>query len=177
MQKVFFTADTHFASEAIRLYENRPFSDAEQMDRALIERWNSVVSAEDIVYHLGDFGAPGREAEVLSQLNGIKYLVKGNHDTQDSEYYRRAGFREVYDLPVLFRGFWLLSHEPLYVNTNMPYANLFGHVHANPMFKDFSPQHYCVCVERTDYAPIAFEKIALIVSENAAKNTAYSPEN
>lgn len=160
MSKIFFIADTHFGSEAMRLYENRPFADTAEMDKAIIDRWNSTVSEDDIVYHLGDFGAYGNEAEILSQLNGIKYLVKGNHDTEEPEYYRRAGFREVYDMPVLFRDFWLLSHAPVYVNTNMPYANLFGHVHANPMIKDFSPQHYCVCVERTGYTPIAFDRIA-----------------
>ena len=139
------------------------------MDEHIIERWNAVVSPEDEVWHLGDFGGDGREAELLSRLNGTKYLVKGNHDTAPSEYYRAAGFREVYDLPVLFKGFWLLSHEPIYVNTNMPYANLFGHVHCSPVYKDFSPQHYCVCVERTDYAPLAFEEIARAVQENTAK--------
>jgi len=55
--------------------------------------------------------------------------------------------------------FWILSHEPLYVNENMPYANLFGHVHNSPLFKDFSKQHYCVSVERTEFAPISFEEV------------------
>lgn len=169
MSNIYFIADTHFGSEAIRLYENRPFANTGEMDRELIARWNRVVSEDDIVYHLGDFGADGHEAEILSQLHGTKYLVKGNHDTQSNEYYRQAGFREVYDLPVLFRNFWILSHEPLYVNTNMPYANLFGHIHANPMYKDFSPQHFCVCVERTDYAPIAFDSVISAIQAAAEK--------
>lgn len=161
MPNIYFTADTHFGSETIRLYENRPFTDAAEMDQVLISHWNAVISPEDTVWHLGDFGANGHEAEVLSQLHGIKYLIKGNHDSQSNEYYRQAGFQEVYDLPILFQSFWLLSHEPLYVNTNMPYANLFGHVHNNPQYRDFSPQHFCVCVERTGYAPIQFEAIQL----------------
>lgn len=159
MSKVFFIADTHFSSERLRLYENRPFPTTEEMDRALIDNWNAVVSDEDTVWHLGDFGAEGHEAEILSKLNGKILLVKGNHDTFSNDYYRKAGFCEVYDYPVLFQGFWLLSHEPLYVNSNMPYANLFGHVHANPIYKDFSSQHFCVCVERIEYAPISFEMI------------------
>ena len=157
--KTFFIADTHFGSEALRLYENRPFVDAAEVDRAMIERWNETVSSEDTVWHLGDFGADGREAEVLSRLNGKINLVKGNHDTASNAYYRQAGFAEVYDLPVVYNGFFILSHEPLYVSTNMPYANLFGHVHANPIYKDFSNQHVCVCVERTDYRPISLEEI------------------
>ncbi len=155
----FFIADTHFSEENIMKYENRPFASVEDMDEQMIERWNARVCEEDLVYVLGDFGATGREQEYLSRLRGKKYLVKGNHDVEENEYYRKAGFQEVYDCPILLESFWILSHEPLYVNENMPYANLFGHVHNSPLFKDFSKQHYCVSVERTEYAPISFEEV------------------
>ena len=164
MSRDYFIADTHFDDDTIRRYENRPFDTVRAMNEALIENWNRAVSAEDRVYVLGDFGAPGREAEILSALNGQKILVKGNHDTRSNEYYRQAGFGEVYDLPVLYEGFWLLSHEPLYVNTNMPYANLFGHVHASPLFRDLSPQHFCLCAERLDYTPISLEDIRVRIN-------------
>ena len=167
MSKTFFIADTHFDEDNIRRYENRPFETAEQMNTSLINSWNSVVSAEDEVYVLGDFGADKREAEILSELNGKKYLVKGNHDVYSNEYYRNAGFSEVYDMPVLYKGFWILSHDAIYVNTNMPYANLFGHVHNNPIVKDYSPQHFCVSVERINYTPISFEDIAKKVKESS----------
>ena len=167
MSKVFFIADTHFGEDAIRRYENRPFADAKEMDRALAERWNARVAPEDTVWHLGDLGAAGREAELLAALHGRKRLVLGNHDTAGPAFYRAAGFEEVYDLPVLFKGFWLLSHEPLYVNRNMPYANIFGHVHANPQYADLSAQHFCVCAERLGYAPIDFEELAQRVREAA----------
>lgn len=164
MGKVFFIADTHFGSDAIRRYEKRPFADTDEMDRAMIERWNAAVSPEDTVWHLGDFGAEGHEAEVVSRLNGRILLVRGNHDTQPNAYYRAAGFAEVYDLPVLYGGFWLLSHEPLYVNENMPYANLFGHVHASPLYRDHSRRHVCVCAERLDYTPTDFEALKRMIA-------------
>lgn len=157
--KTFFIADNHFGDERIRLYENRPFANCEEMDRAMIANWNAVVSKEDQVYVLGDFGAEGTEAEILSRLNGTKFLVKGNHDTKTNAQYREYGFAEVYDHPVIIEGFWILSHDALYVNTNMPYANLFGHVHNSPIIKDYSKQHFCVCVERIGYAPIEFPQI------------------
>ena len=47
----------------------------------------------------------------------------------------------------------------------MPYANLFGHVHGSPIFKDYSRQHYCVSVERIDYSPKDFEEIKKSISE------------
>ena len=165
MGKIYFIADTHFGDERILRYENRPFDNAEEMDRELIRRWNAKVNAEDTVYVLGDFGAGGYESDVLSKLNGKKYLVKGNHDTASNEEYRRYGFFEVYDRPVIIDGFWILSHDALYVNENMPYANLFGHVHGSPIFKDYSKQHYCVSVERIDYSPINFDEIKKAVSQ------------
>ncbi len=164
---MFFIADTHFGGEDIRRYENRPFTDVRTMDETMIGRWNEAVAPEDTVWHLGDFGAAGHEAEVLARLNGRVLLVRGNHDAAENAYYRAAGFAEVYDLPVLYEGFWLLSHEPLYVSENTPYANVFGHVHGSPVYKDHSPRHVCVCVERFGYAPVSFEAIQKLVRERA----------
>ena len=169
MGKVYFIADTHFGDERILKYENRPFLSVEQMDIELKNKWNSKVDPTDTVYVLGDFGADGYESEILSELNGKKYLLKGNHDTKSNEQYRNLGFLEVYDCPIIIDGFWILSHEPLYVNENMPYANLFGHVHASPIIKDYSKHHYCVSVERIDYAPIDFEEIKKRIQENYSK--------
>ena len=160
---IFFIADTHFGSDAVRRYESRPFSDADEMDRVMTERWNSVVSPNDEVWHLGDFGAEGAESGVISKLNGKIIFVKGNHDEASNEYYRRAGFYEVYDRPVLFKEFFILSHEPLYVSNNMPYANIFGHVHSNPAYKDHSEHHFCVSAERINYTPVEFEKIIELI--------------
>ena len=160
MAKVFFIADTHFGGENIRRYENRPFESVAEMDEKLIENWNCVVEEEDIVYVLGDFsdyGDSGKDAEILAKLNGTKILVMGNHDRhRTSQEWRDAGFTECYSLPVLYEGFFLLSHEPLYINVNMPYANFYGHVHANPSYKDASKQSVCVSVERISYTPVEF---------------------
>lgn len=155
----YFIADTHFGDGNILRYENRPFVNINEMDEKLISNWNRKVQASDTVYILGDFGAEGYESDIIRQLNGKIFLVKGNHDKFTNEYYRKAGFCEVYDVPIIFNEFWILSHEPLYINENMPYANLFGHVHNSPLFKDYSKHHFCVSVERIDYTPISFDEI------------------
>ncbi len=162
---VYFIADTHFGDSSILRYENRPFEDAAHMESELISRWNVKIGEDDCDYILGDFGADGREEDILSRLNGRKYLIKGNHDTRSNEYYRASGFEEVYDKSVIFENFWILSHEPLYVCENMPYANLFGHVHASPLYKDFSTHHFCVSAERTGFAPISFEEIKKAIAD------------
>lgn len=169
MDKTYFIADTHFGDSAILRYENRPFENVSHMDNELISRWNSVVSDDDRVYVLGDFGAEGYETEVISALKGKKYLIKGNHDVKSNDYYRKAGFEEVYDHPIILDNFWILSHDAVYVNINMPYANLFGHVHNSPVVKDYSDQHFCVSVERIDYAPVCFERVKQVVKEKVSR--------
>ncbi len=163
MAKDFFIADTHFGGEAIIRYENRPFTNAAEMDTQLITDWNRTVAEEDTVYVLGDFSDyddAERDAAILAQLNGIKILVMGNHDRHRTpEEWRKLGFRECSPWPIVYEEYFLLSHEPLYINANMPYANFFGHVHANPSYKDASRQSVCVSAERIGYAPIEFNDL------------------
>ena len=54
--EIYVIADTHFYHNNIIKYCNRPFEDVEKMNELIINKWNSVVSNEDIVLHLGDFG-------------------------------------------------------------------------------------------------------------------------
>ena len=160
MAKDYFIADTHFGGENIIRYENRPFENAAEMDEKLIENWNSIVTDEDTVYVLGDFSDYAdakKEAEILGKLNGTKFLVMGNHDThRTAQEWREIGFAECYPMPVIYKNFFMLSHEPLYINSNMPYANFYGHVHANPNYKDVCKQSVCVSVERINYTPVEF---------------------
>jgi calcineurin-like phosphoesterase family protein len=83
MSKKFFTADHHFGHENIIKHCHRPFASAEEMNRVMVERWNSVVKPNDIVYHVGDiaykFNRKGLQA-IREQLHGQIYLVPGNHD-------------------------------------------------------------------------------------------------
>jgi calcineurin-like phosphoesterase family protein len=80
--KFYITSDTHFGHKNILEYSDRPFSDVNEMDEYMIDSWNSVVSPQDIVFHLGDFAflRPNRVIEILSRLSGTIYFVYGNHD-------------------------------------------------------------------------------------------------
>lgn len=49
------TSDLHFGHKNIIKYENRPFKDIEEMDKAIIELWNKTVKKDDKIYILGDF--------------------------------------------------------------------------------------------------------------------------
>lgn len=83
MSKIWVTSDTHFNHKNILVYcPNRRFATLEEMNEAIIADWNAKVSAEDIVYFLGDFAMGPKEHHVgfLTQLNGNIKIVPGNHD-------------------------------------------------------------------------------------------------
>lgn len=65
---IYFTSDLHFGHRNVIRFDNRPFSSVEEMDAALIERWNQKVSNEDAVYVLGDLSWHGdqKTCEILS---------------------------------------------------------------------------------------------------------------
>ena len=81
MGEIFFTSDTHFYHEQDFLYAPRGFQSTEEMNEAIIERWNSVVKNDDVVYHLGDVVMGHYDANVLTRLNGLIRFIRGNHDT------------------------------------------------------------------------------------------------
>lgn len=78
----FYISDTHFGHENIIRHCQRPFSSVEEMDRQMIENWNSRVGSEDTVYILGDmmFRNKASASSYLERLNGKKHLIVGNHD-------------------------------------------------------------------------------------------------
>lgn len=78
-----WTSDTHFSHANIIRYTKRPFAGVDEMNAALVARWNALVAPDDEVWHLGDL-ALGRDIEqqvaLTSVLHGRRHLVPGNHD-------------------------------------------------------------------------------------------------
>lgn len=171
MSKTFFIADMHFGDSDVILYENRPYRDIEEMRELLLLNWNKVVSSDDDVFVVGDFinfEGTTNPVEILSRLKGKIHLIVGNHDKGHEGFYRENGV-DVIDYPIIYKDFWIVSHEPMYISENMPYANIFGHVHNNPMYKTISSRSFCVSVERIKYTPIDFEVIKASVSAESEK--------
>lgn len=160
-KKIYFIADTHFGHSNIIKYENRPFHNVNEMDEMMIQYWNDVMKPEYEIFVLGDFSFYGKDrtTDICCRLKGKKTLIMGNHDKETPEFYLECGFESVSKYPVIYNSFWILSHEPLYVNDNMPYANIFGHVHSNKIYSDYSNHSFCACVERLHYKPVEFSDI------------------
>ena len=115
---IFFTADLHFGHGNIIRHCNRPFASADEMDAALIHNWNSSVGQKDEIYILGDFTmrSAAEAHRYLTQLNGRKYFIRGNHDRFLKGFTPYMGdFEWVKDYHVLhIEGRWIvLFHFPI----------------------------------------------------------------
>jgi len=156
---VYVYSDPHYYHKNIIKYTDRPFKDVEEMNSELIKRWNNTVSKEDKVFILGDFGFGNQEQmkEIVSRLNGYIVLIMGNHDRhKTAKWWRECGFFQVSEYPIIYRDFYILSHEPVFMNSHMPYLNIHGHKHHISMDKDY---YVNVSVEKTDYKPVSFDEL------------------
>lgn len=165
--KVYVCADLHFNHSNIIKYENRPFADRDEMNAGLITNWNSVVTGDDTVFVLGDvaFCSKSRAKGLVSQLNGRKILIMGNHDrAKPPAYWQDVGFDFVSPFPILYKG-CILRHEPPVDDSDnlcvpdSPYYQIYGHVHGHEEFPDHTGDAACVSIERLNYRPALLEDV------------------
>ena len=138
---IYFISDTHFRHKNIlKFYPKRKerygAESVYQMDSAIINEWNSIVSPDDTVYHLGDvaFCSPKIATDILSQLNGKIHLVVGNHDKKNlRKDFFRSRFESINDY--LFINYKkqpiVLFHYPIlsWHNRHRGSWHLHGHTH------------------------------------------------
>jgi calcineurin-like phosphoesterase family protein len=84
----FITSDIHFGHKNIMSFcpvtRARFKNDVNFMNEEIIREWNEVVTPRDHTYILGDVAFCNVETAVkfIKRLNGIKTLIKGNHDAK-----------------------------------------------------------------------------------------------
>ena len=130
---IYFTSDLHFGHKNVIRFDNRPFTTIEEMDEELIKRWNNKAKDEDTIYILGDVSwyKAEKTCEILSRLQGNKFLVKGNHDSIDKSM--RRYFKDIYDYKEInINGQNIvLCHYPIpcFKNHYSGWIHLYGHTH------------------------------------------------
>ena len=161
--------DLHFYDPNIIKMGPRDFESVEQMNQYMIDEWNSVTGEHDTVIVNGDFidllhCSIEQAYAIIDQLKGKIVLILGNHDIVHEQVLRNYGPRlEVIPYTIVKDEFWIISHEPQYVSTAAPYANVYAHVHMNPTYKDVSSRSFCTSAERLRYRPILWEDIVCAV--------------
>ena len=132
----YYTGDLHFGHNNVLRFDNRPFKDIDEMDRLLIENWNSRITKNDQVYILGDFAFHNEKeySWYLSQLKGQKHLIVGNHDRKllkDNDAMQYFVSIDYYLEITDEKKRLILSHYPI-VEWNGFYResyHLYGHIH------------------------------------------------
>lgn len=112
----FFSSDPHFWHNNVIRYCTRPYATVEEMNEDMVNKWNSVVAPEDEVYNLGDFSLAFRGVELYPhRMNGVKYLVPGNHDFCHSYHKksRNAEGREKWAQKYRDHGFIILPEQTI----------------------------------------------------------------
>lgn len=160
---IFFIADTHFGHANILKFDPpRPFSSIEEHDEHIIDNWNKVVKPFDKVYHCGDVAFKKPCMEYFNRLNGIKRLVKGNHDLFPDRLYTEH-FKQIHGVKHLhIDGFrCVVTHVPIHPNCIERWGiNIHGHLHFNTIP---DPRYFCVSVEQINYTPISLEEIKALL--------------
>lgn len=170
---IWLTSDTHFCHDREFIFGPRGFSCVEEMNKAIVERWNSVISDDDIVYHLGDVILGDNEYGIscLKQLNGNINILPGNHDTKT----RLSLYEQLDNVTVLSRAelikykkySFYLSHYPTLTSNldegaplKAKVINLCGHSHIKNRFKDMDKGLiYHVEIDCHNNFPISFDEI------------------
>ena len=176
--KVWFTSDLHFWHKNICKYCNRPFETMEEMNQALINNWNSVVKEDDTVFVLGDMGFCGYDKlePLMSQLNGKKYLIQGNHDS-DKIVFRLyeaniiEGYYKMHEVTIIGdeecpEQQLTLCHFPMidWPNKERGAWMVHGHQHQLPETPSCSVMHWDVGVDKNNLKPVSFEQLKINIT-------------
>ena len=184
---IYYTADLHLGHENVIRHCGRPFTDAEEMDAALVRNWNNRIHRNDAVYIVGDlFFRNSRPVEgYLEELKGHKHLILGNHDLS---WYKKADaahwaeyFESMQSMVTIRDGSALvtLCHYPMMTWNGSGHGGfmVFGHIHNNtsaafwPLIRG-SPLLLNAGVDINDYRPVPLSELQ---TNNAAFKAKHAP--
>lgn len=174
MCNYYITSDLHFMHNKPFLWTPRGFSNEREMCEAIVERWNSIIKPDDVVYNLGDIALSDIDAAIpyLKQLNGHQWWIRGNHDTMNKvkkicdECPRidTISNPEASWATVIKDGKWsyYLSHYPTLTGNYEEWhkmVNLCGHSHTQDRWVDWDKTCYHVEMDAHNCYPVSFDQI------------------
>lgn len=162
---IYFSSDHHFFDKGILRRKDkqgnlqRNFNDITEHNNHVIKQHNQTVKPSDTIYLLGDICFDENKLNIVSQLNGNKILVLGNHDKFNSLSYLNNGIQKIQGAIKLKYNHkrFILTHIPISEYCFDNYAlNIHGHLH-NKTLRD--KRYVNVCMERINYIPISIDEV------------------
>jgi calcineurin-like phosphoesterase family protein len=162
---ILLIADLHLGHANIIHYCSRPFlfRDVDEMDRVLINNWNSVAMPGTQIYHVGDLRY-GRDTPPFhyyrEQLNGAVTFIIGNHDEPVEG-----------SIPFLALDYggehFLLVHDPADAPASFDGWVIHGHHHNNDLhnfpFISFENRRINVSAEVIGYVPVNLRDLCAVI--------------
>lgn len=163
MSCVYVISDVHFGHKNICRY--RPnFSSMEEHDQVILDNILSTVKKRDTLWMLGDTCFDRAKYDFIRQIRSavdtLNYLP-GNHDTDNiyrQEVYKdmvKEGLFKYTGSMFKYKKAWL-THSPIHPIELRGKINIHGHTH-NVLMPE--PEYMNVCVEHTEYKPIAMQEV------------------
>jgi calcineurin-like phosphoesterase family protein len=136
-----FTSDPHFFHKKIVEYTERgKFTNVEDHTDWLLGIINKQVTPEDTLYILGDFAFTSdfvQIEELISKINCLVVLVKGNHDSRKVwkrvQHHKLLACKDYDEIKMATGQTACLFHFPIHAWHKQGYGSyhLHGHTHAN----------------------------------------------
>jgi calcineurin-like phosphoesterase family protein len=172
MSTVFVTSNQQFGRPSAIKKFKRPFESVEEMNKVLIEAWNSVVKKEDIVYVLGNFGwDPETTEECINKLNGRVHLLLGEEDAAAIEISELSDTTDkltisdkqidVYQKSGIVFSYWPLEEWP---KRRKGYINAFGYP-SNKFKTDHKKGVINVNCDSWNFKPVRLSKLIALFQE------------
>lgn len=174
--KTFFTADLHLFHRGVLGHPARRFQTVEEMNSAIIERWNSKVGVHDTVYFLGDlsFANLDKTLSVVGMLNGQIKWVPGNHDKALFRKVELHGFMEplrpLHTVKVqdedISKGHQriVLCHYPLLTWDMAHHGAWHAHGHSHGNLRPMPGRRIDVGVDCFDLYPVEYEELKVLMA-------------
>lgn len=175
MSNIWFTSDLHMNHTQEFLYGPRGFTNEKEMNEAIVERWNSVVKADDIVWNLGDIAMNdiGGTIPYLNRLNGTQYWLLGNHDTTNKverilkscwkisvPAFTYATLEKIGGMSIYMSHYPTLTANFDEKHFSRHVINLHGHVHSKVNWiQPTNPFMYHVGVDSHNCTPVHIDEI------------------
>jgi len=175
-KEIWIWSDQHLGHQNCYHFTNydgskmRPWDTYEEAEEVMIQNYNELVKPNDRVYFLGDLGIKtDRISYFMNRLNKCDrlYLHLGNHDTKIPAQFYLKYFDKLRGSTNLEN--YLLTHIPVSAASKGRFKRcIHGHTHGNMINlinKDNQvtlvpdPWYRNVCVEVTNYRPVAFSEI------------------
>lgn len=165
--ETYFISDTHFNHvETIEEFD-RPFSTVDEMNKALINRWNSKVGDGDRVIFVGDLAHAQTENELwtwLGRLNGDIVLLDGNHNPVPRSSFSNCSLPLKTDYQLEKDGYeFYCAHKLEWIPDSWPGWSVYGHVHNRypneHRFIEPENKWINVSAELVDFTPVSITRL------------------